>query len=379
MAKAQEGAAKDAPAAAPLGGLRVVDLSTWIGGAYCTKLLADGGAEVIKVESPEGDPLRRWSASGAVVSPDDRWCAFQLPQRVEAERRCRESRSAENLASLEMLLASADAVVWSRGSSVAEHAALRPREILGRHPHLTVTTITPFGLEGPWSDKPATEFTLQAWSGAVVGLARGRPDRAPVFVGGQIGEWVAGVFGAIGTLAAGRRTDPGGELVDVSMLEALAMSPHLLPRDLQRPARPTDAPQTIRADTGCRGGRRRAGRSRVWDRATVARLLRHGGAPRVDGGSEAVSGPHGAGADHRRMDRSPHRRGGRSTSRRSSGSRTHRSPTASNVTTFEHFRERETFVENPRDGAVEPAAALPARGRTPTAPRSGPSARWAFH
>ncbi len=101
---------------------------------------------------------------------------------------------------------------------------MAPRAILSRHPHLTVTAITPFGLEGPWSDKPATEFTLQAWCGGVVGLARGRPDRAPVFVGGQIGEWVTGMFAAIGTLAAGRRGDPGGELIDVSMLEALAMT-----------------------------------------------------------------------------------------------------------------------------------------------------------
>ena len=59
------------------------------------------------------------------------------------------------------------------------HAVLSPPEIRRSHPHLTVTSITPFGLDGPWRDKPATEFTLQAWSGGIVGLGRGAPDRAP--------------------------------------------------------------------------------------------------------------------------------------------------------------------------------------------------------
>ena len=53
----------------PLAGFTVVDLSTGIAGAYCTKLLADGGATVIKVEPPEGDPLRHWSSSGAAIQP----------------------------------------------------------------------------------------------------------------------------------------------------------------------------------------------------------------------------------------------------------------------------------------------------------------------
>ena len=179
------GAPNGAPAPPPLSGLRVVDLSTWIGGAYCTKLLADGGAEVIKVESPGGDPLRRWSASGAVISPDADGALFNFLN-ASKQSVVVDGESADDLALLHALLASSDAAVWSRGSQLAEHHTLAPREILRTHPHLTVTSITPFGLEGPWRDKAATEFTLQAWSGAIVGLARGRPDRAPVFIGGQI-------------------------------------------------------------------------------------------------------------------------------------------------------------------------------------------------
>ena len=218
----QPGAAADR-AAPPLSGFRVVDLSTWIAGAYCTKLLADGGAEVVKVEAPGGDPLRRWSASEAAIPVDQDGALFNF---LGASKRSVvvDGTDAGSLGSLHVLLDSADAVVWSPGSPLAEQGALGPRELQRAHPHLVMTSITPFGLEGPWSDLPATEFTLQAWSGGIVGLARGRPDRPPVFVGGQVGEWLAGLYGAIGTLAACRRDAAAGDVVDVSMLEVLAMT-----------------------------------------------------------------------------------------------------------------------------------------------------------
>ena len=114
--------------------------------------------------------------------------------------------------------------MWSAGSKLAERQGFRPAAIHRTHPQLTVTSITPFGLDGPWRDRAATEFTLQAWSGGIVGLGRGLPERAPVFVGGQVGEYLAGAYASAATLASRFRRITGGsgepgELIDLSMLE----------------------------------------------------------------------------------------------------------------------------------------------------------------
>ncbi|MEU6146157.1 CoA transferase [Streptomyces sp. NPDC047081] len=193
----------------PLGDWVVADLSTGIAGAYCTKLLADGGAQVVKAEAPEGDPLRRWSASGATIRPGRDGALFSFLA-------CSKESVVAEPDLLRELLESADVAVWSPGSP------LDPREIHRTYPHLVVTSITPFGLEGPWRDRPATEFTLQAWSGGIIGLGRGDPERAPVFVGGQAGDWTSGAYAAAATMAS--RMRGGGELVDLSMLEAHIMT-----------------------------------------------------------------------------------------------------------------------------------------------------------
>jgi crotonobetainyl-CoA:carnitine CoA-transferase CaiB-like acyl-CoA transferase len=204
----------------PLHGRKVVDFSTGIAGAYCTKILADAGAEVVKVEPPEGDWLRAWSASHAEIPADTDGALFGF---LAGSKRSVvvDPKDPGAVEFVDTLLAQADAVVWSRGSRVAESELYTPSEIHYAHPHLTVTSITPFGLEGPWCDRPATEFTLQAWSGGIIGLGRGAPDRAPVFVAGQVGEWLAGAYAAAGTLAAWRRTSQAdrGDVVDVSVLE----------------------------------------------------------------------------------------------------------------------------------------------------------------
>jgi len=205
---------------APLSGYVVVELSTGIAGAYCTKMLVDAGADVVKVEPPGGDPLRTWSASGARIESGSDGALFAFlaggKRSVVADPDLE-----DDLDTVHALLETADAVVWSRGSAVAEHPSLRPEQLRQAYPHLTVTAITPFGLDGPWSDRPATEFTVQAWSGGIIGLGRGAPDRAPVHIGGRIGEWLTGATAAAATLASRARTrlTGDGELVDVSMLE----------------------------------------------------------------------------------------------------------------------------------------------------------------
>ncbi|MFF0490069.1 CoA transferase [Nocardia sp. NPDC004068] len=203
-----------------LDGCMVADLSSGIAGGYCTKLLADAGAEVVKIEAPEGDSLRRWTASGAELAPGADGALFAF---LAGSKRgvVADPAVAADLELVDRILAAARVAVWSPGSPLAEHPHCAPAALRARHPHLIVTAITPFGLDGPWSDRPSTEFTLQAWSGGIVGLGRGAPDRAPVHVGGRIGEWFAGAYASVATLTARWRAhDTGvGELCDLSMLE----------------------------------------------------------------------------------------------------------------------------------------------------------------
>lgn len=202
----------------PLDGFTVIDLSTGIAGAYCTKMLADGGAEVIKVEPPQGDPLRYWSASGADTAGEGALFSF-----LSGGKRSVVTDPESGTALVDRLLSGADAVIWSRGSALAEHPAFAPHQITRDHPHLIVTAITPFGLDGPWSDRPATEFTLQAWSGGIFGIGRGSQDRPPAFVGGQIGEYLAGAYASALTLASWFARRDRGDLLDLSMLETQIM------------------------------------------------------------------------------------------------------------------------------------------------------------
>ena len=195
----------------PLDGLRVVEISDRIAGAYCGKLLADAGADVVKVEPGGGDPLRRFTATGAVPPAGTDAPLFSY---LNSGKRSVTATSG----SLGNLLNRADVVIVA-----AIEREFDPQPLLDESPQCVVVTVSDFGLTGPWSHRPATEFTLQAWSG-LTGF-RGDPAGPPISIGGELGEYMGGAFAAYGALALRRRVrrgGPGGHL-DMSMLEAITL------------------------------------------------------------------------------------------------------------------------------------------------------------
>ena len=207
----------------PLSALRVLDLSTEIAGPYCTKLLADAGAEVLKIELPGGDPLRRWTASHTELPPGADSVLFRF---LNTSKRSAvlDYRTAAGRAELLRVCADADLVVDSEQRDLDWGAPAT------RSPALSVISLSPFGLHGPWSQRPATEFTLQAWCGSTA--ARGTPDRPPIAAGGRLGEWLGGTYAAAAALTVVHRARQTGrgEHVDLSLFEVmtLCMAPNLM-------------------------------------------------------------------------------------------------------------------------------------------------------
>ena len=195
----------------PLDGLRVVEISDRIAGAYCGKLLVDAGADVVKVEPVGGDPLRRFTATGAVPPAGSDAPLFSY---LNSGKRSVTATSGP----LGNLLNRADVVIVA-----AVEREFDPQPLLAESPQCVVVTVSDFGLTGPWSDRPATEFTLQAWSG-LTGF-RGDPAGPPISIGGELGEYMGGAFAAYGALALRRRVRRGGfgGHLDMSMLEAITL------------------------------------------------------------------------------------------------------------------------------------------------------------
>ncbi|MGA7050719.1 MAG: CoA transferase [Mycobacterium sp.] len=206
----------------PLDELRVVEISDRIAGSYCGKLLLDAGAEVHKIEPPQGDPLRRYTATCSPVTDSaDGVNAGASPFYSYLNAGKRSMTFAPESERYRAELAAADVVIVTAGRSRAQALGIDLARLLADSPQAVVVTISDFGWTGPYADRAASEFTLQAWSGSL-GF-RGDPAGPPISIGGDLGEYMGGVFAAFGALAVRRRVEQGGpgEHLDLSMLEAM--------------------------------------------------------------------------------------------------------------------------------------------------------------
>lgn len=196
----------------PLSGIRVVDLTRILAGPFCTMLLADMGAEVIKIETPgQGDPLRGQGAIRDGLS----WyfAAFNRNKKSLSLN----LRHEDGRAALARLIETSDVLVENYRPGVLAAMGFDDARLKALKPDLVVCNLSGFGNGGPYRDRPSFDFIAQAMSGfmAVTGEADGPPMRA----GPPIADLVAGLYGALGVCAAlvRRGRSGAGERVGASL------------------------------------------------------------------------------------------------------------------------------------------------------------------
>jgi crotonobetainyl-CoA:carnitine CoA-transferase CaiB-like acyl-CoA transferase len=200
-----------------LAGLRVLDMTQVLSGPYCTQVLADLGADVIKLEQPAGD-LARAMQPHFIGDDSVYFIALNRNKRSVAV----DLKKPEGVDLVRRLVARCDVVVENNRPGVLDRLGLKAAELRAQHPRLIWCAISGFGQDGPYRDKPAYDMIVQALSGGM--SLTGEPGGAPVRAGIPIGDIAAGMYATIAILAAlNRRHATGqGETIDISMLDCHA-------------------------------------------------------------------------------------------------------------------------------------------------------------
>jgi crotonobetainyl-CoA:carnitine CoA-transferase CaiB-like acyl-CoA transferase len=204
-----------------LSDLHVVELAQGIAGPYCGKLFADLGAEVIKVEPPEGDYARRLGPFPN-DEPDPERAGLFLHLNTGKQSLTLDASVTSGQVILKKLLGRADVLIESDGPAVMSERNLSFDDLREAYPKLVYTSITPFGCTGPYKDYRGNSLTAMALSSIMYGT--GEPDREPLTTGGTPADYIAGIHAWIGALAAiaARENHGAGQHVDVSTAEAVA-------------------------------------------------------------------------------------------------------------------------------------------------------------
>jgi formyl-CoA transferase len=209
----------------PLANLKVIELGTLIAGPYCARLLAEFGAEVVKVEAPgSGDPLRKWRK---LHEGNSLWWYAQARNKKSVAI---DLKAPEGQAIVRRLAASADIFVENFRPGTMEKWGLGYDVLSRENPGLVMVRLSGFGQTGPYKDKPGFGAIGESMGG--MRYVTGYPDRAPVRVGISIGDSLAAMFGVIGALMAihHRQSTGRGQVVDVALYEAVfAMMESMLP------------------------------------------------------------------------------------------------------------------------------------------------------
>ncbi|WP_374436232.1 CaiB/BaiF CoA transferase family protein [Inhella sp.] len=239
-----------------LAGIRVLDLSRVLAGPWATQMLADLGADVVKVERPgKGDDTRAWGppflpeADGS----DSAESAYYLCANRNKRSITIDLAHPEGAALVRELAAQADVLVENfKVGDLARHG-LAPAELLQQHPRLVICSITGFGQTGPWAERPGYDFVAQALGGlmSVTGVPEGEPGAGPQKVGVAVTDLFTGLHASVAILAALRHRDATGQgqHIDLALLDCqLAMLANLASQTLcsgQPPRRQGNAHPSI--------------------------------------------------------------------------------------------------------------------------------------
>lgn len=203
-----------APTSLPLSGVRVLDLSRLLAGNMLTVQLADFGADVIKIESAQGDTLRDWKNKGKSI-----WWKVYARNKKSI---CLDLKSAAGKRDILSLLPQSQVLVESFRAGAMEAFGLGPEVLHRANPKLVVVRISGWGQTGPYAQRPGFGTIVEAFSGFA--QKNGFPDKPPALPNLGLADMVAGLSGAFATLAALREVEVNGgigQVIDLSLLEPI--------------------------------------------------------------------------------------------------------------------------------------------------------------
>lgn len=201
----------------PLAGLKVLELGTLIAGPYASALLAQFGAEVIKIETPgEGDPLRTWRK---VHNGTSLWWYSQSRNKKSVTLNLKSPAGADII---RRLVRECDIVIENFRPGTLEKWGIGWETLSALNPRLIMVRVSGYGQSGPYREKPGFAAIAECMGG--LRYVSGFPDRPPVRVGVSLGDTLAGLYGTMGALMALHhlKTNGGkGQLIDVALYEAV--------------------------------------------------------------------------------------------------------------------------------------------------------------